>query len=116
MPPCAEETVGPRAAIVDFKELEWKPIDGLDHEAHQIILRNPVPHIRRQQHRRVSVDFHEAGAHAANLTLLYRVVKSVDRLDLLFKVQSSSLVLHNNPLWNTQNPPAGRGRSGERMT
>jgi hypothetical protein len=42
--------------FIDGEGRERQPLDGLDHEVHQIILAHPGAQVRRQQHGSVAVD------------------------------------------------------------
>jgi hypothetical protein len=49
------------AALVDGEGAQRQPLDGLDDEVDQIILRDPIAQVRRQQQGGLAVDVDEAG-------------------------------------------------------
>jgi hypothetical protein len=52
------------AALVDPRRAQVELCHRLQHEMHEVVLRHPLAHVRRQEQRGVPVDVHEFGGHA----------------------------------------------------
>jgi hypothetical protein len=50
-------------AVIDREGAQRQPLDGLDDEVNQIILRDPIAQVRREQQGGLTVDGGEAGGH-----------------------------------------------------
>ena len=52
------------SSVADGEGAQRQPLDGFDDEVDQIILRDPVAQVRRQEQGGLTTDVDEAGGHA----------------------------------------------------
>jgi len=63
------EAPDPVAAISAIKLAQLQPRDGIQNEPHEVPFRHPIPHIRRQQERLLTITTNEVLSHPGMVLL-----------------------------------------------
>ena len=73
------ELFGTGAPMIDAEAFQREPVHRLDHEVDQVVLGHPLAQVRRQKHRRVTVNGDKSCGHGLTLPNFQANSKS-DRL------------------------------------